>query len=306
MRVDRRSFLELAALTGAAFALAPVPGFARAGKPLTRKIPSSGVLLPVIGMGTWITFNVGENQKLRDARTEVLREFFSRGGSLVDSSPMYGSSEAVVGYALAKLGHPETLFSATKVWTSSAAEGLEQIKTSQRLWGEKTFDLLQVHNLDAWQDHLKTLFQMKADGKLKHVGVTTSHGRRHDELEKIMRAQPLDFVQLTYNLADRTVEKRLLRVAAERGIAVIANRPFDGGDLIKRFSGKPLPPWASEIDCTNWPQFLLKFVVSHPALTCAIPATSKVEHMKENMGACTGRLPDAAMRERMAAYAASL
>ena len=257
-------------------------------------------------MGTWITFNVGSNQRLRDARTEVLREFFRGGGGMIDSSPMYGSAEEVVGYGLAKLGDAKTLFSATKVWTSSASAGSQQIRDSHRLWGVKTFDLLQVHNLVGWRDHLRALFQMKEKGDLRHVGVTTSHGLRHEELERIMRNEPLDFVQLTYNMVDRDAEKRLLGLAQERGIAVIANRPFDGGGLVDRVKNKPLPNWATEFDCANWPQFLLKFIVSHPAITCAIPATTRVEHMRENMGACTGRLPDAATRARMIAYLSGL
>lgn len=303
----RREFLEILALSAASMALPSIPQLSPAAeaKPLTKKIPRSGVLIPVIGMGTWITFNVGTNEKLRDNRAEVAKEFFTHGGGMIDSSPMYGSSEAVIGYCLKKLNFPKTLFSATKVWTSSKPEGLQQIQDSQKLWNLKKFDLLQVHNLEGWQDHLKTLFKMKEKGELGHVGITTSHGRRHDEVERLMRNQPLDFVQLTYNMADQSAEK-LLAVAEERRIAVIANRPLDGGDLIRRVQGKPLPAWASDIDCQNWAQFFLKFVVSHPRITCAIPATSKVEHMRENMGASKGRMPDAATREKMLKYLSSL
>lgn len=264
------------------------------------------VKVPRIGMGTWITFNVGRDQRLRDARTEVLREFFKHGGGMIDSSPMYGSSEEVVGYALKKLNYPKSAFTATKVWTSDSAEGLQQMKTSQDLWGVKKFDLMQIHNLDGWKLHLPTLMKMKAEGQIKYVGITTSHGRRHDEFEKVMREHPLDFVQLTYNMVDRDAEKRLLGLAKDRNIAVIANRPFDGGDLMKKFSGKPLPAWASEFECANWAEFFLKFVVSHPAVTCAIPATSRVDHMRENMGASRGRLPDVREREKMIKYLASL
>lgn len=305
--MNRRKFLELITIS-ASLALGSIPGiaYAQQTKPITKKIPTSGLLLPVIGLGTWITFNVGNSERLRDTRTEVMREFFNHGGGIIDSSPMYGSSEAVIGYGLAKLGYPKTLFSATKVWTSSPSEGPEQIQNSKRLWGLQKFDLLQVHNLEAWEAHLKMLFKMKESGELRHVGITTSHGRRHDDMEKIMRSQPLDFVQLTYNIVDRSAEDRLLGVAQERGIAVIANRPFDGGDLFRRVQGKSLPTWAAEIDCRNWAQFFLKFIVSHPAITCAIPATSKVAHMRENMGAAAGRLPDAATREKMIKYLASL
>jgi diketogulonate reductase-like aldo/keto reductase len=198
------------------------------------------------------------------------------------------------------------LFSATKVWTSSTAEGLEQIAASERLWGLPRLDLLQVHNLLNWKGHLETLSAMKADGKVRYIGVTTSHGRRHQELEQIMATQPIDFVQLTYNIADREAEARLLPLAAERGIAVIANRPFRGGSLIDRVERDPLPGWAREIDCTEWSQVLLKFIVSHPAVTCAIPATSRVDHMVQNMAAARGAMPDAALRRRMAADVAAL
>ncbi len=315
MQADRRDFLKSLILASLATGL-PLQRASAQKKPsekelaktsslLAKKIPSTGLELPVIGLGTWITFNVGNNKGLRDQRTEVLREFLSLGGRIVDSSPMYGSSEEVIGYALSKLDHPKSLFSATKVWTSSAKEGLEQIADSQRLWGIKKFDLFQVHNLDAWEDHLKTLFKMKEKGELAYVGVTTSHGRRHDELEKIMKSQPIDFVQLTYNIEDREVEQKILPLAIEKKIAVIANRPYQGGTLIRRLKGKPLPAVAEAFDCKTWAEFLLKFIVSHPAITCAIPATSKTEHLRENMAAGRGKLPDKTTRDAMArAYGA--
>ncbi|MEZ5534447.1 MAG: aldo/keto reductase [Thiolinea sp.] len=272
---------------------------------LTKPIPASGEQLPVIGMGTWITFNVGSDSAARNARTEVLNAFLELGGGMVDSSPMYGSAEEVVGYALHRLGKPQPkLFSATKVWTPFAGE--EQIDTSFRLWGIERFDLFQIHNLVNWQEHLQTLLAHKQAGKIRYIGITTSHGRRHAELEEIMRTQPIDFVQLTYNVLDREVEQRLLPVARERGIAVIANRPFQGGRLFDRFANRPLPDWAKDIGCENWAQFFLTFVVSHPAVTCAIPATSQVAHMQENMGAGRGTLPDQATRTRMLNYIQSL
>jgi diketogulonate reductase-like aldo/keto reductase len=215
---------------------------------------------------------------------------------------MYGSAEAVIGHALAQLGPQQTLFSASKVWTSSTSQGLQQIADSHRLWGIARFDLLQVHNLVNWQAHLETLFAMKAEGELRYVGITTSHGRRHDDLEEIMRQHPIDFVQATYNIVDRQLEQRILPLAAERGIAVIANRPYQGGSLISRLKRQPLPAWAGEIDCHNWAQLLLKFIVSHPAVSCAIPATSRIEHLRENMGAALGRMPDAAERARLLEY----
>jgi diketogulonate reductase-like aldo/keto reductase len=308
MDLTRRRFLGMAAWAAAALAAGRLPASASPANraALTKRIPASGEELPVVGMGTWRTFDVGNDARLRNRRTELLGAFFEGGGGMVDSSPMYGSSEATVGHAWAALGRPKGLFSATKVWTSFEAQGLEQIRDSRRLWGIEKFDLFQVHNLRAWEDHLPTLLKMKEEGSLKFVGVTTSHGRRHEELERVMRAQPLDFVQLTYNLRHSEAEDRLLGLARDRGIAVIANRPFDGGDLIDDLKGRPLPPWAGEVDCRNWPEFLLKWAVSHPAVTCAIPATSRVEHMRENMGAAAGTLPGAAARKRMREYVLNL
>ncbi len=295
----RRRFLLGAA--GSALLLGAKAGHA-AERRLEKPIPSSGQPLPAIGMGTWITFNVGEDQVLRDQRVEVLRAFFEAGGGMVDSSPMYASSQAVVGYCLKQLGEPPGLFSATKVWTSAGSKGPAQIAESLAEWDLPRFDLLQVHNLVAWQAHLETLYTMKQTGQLGYVGITTSHGSRHQQFQEIMERSPLDFVQLTYNMVDREAESRLLPLARERGIAVIVNRPFQGGRLIDRVQNQPLPAWAGEIDCRTWAAFLLKFIVSHPAVTCAIPATSKVPHMKENMDAGLGRMPDAQERQRMLDY----
>ncbi|HSJ78406.1 MAG TPA: aldo/keto reductase [Erythrobacter sp.] len=292
--------ITAAPLLGAATALA------QPSRPFTRAIPSSGEALPLVGLGSWITFNVGDDRAARDASAEVMRNFFLAGGRLIDSSPMYGSAQEVIGYGLRKLGRPAQLFAADKVWISDGSEGRAQIETSRRRWGVPRFDLLQVHNLRSWQAHLPTLFAMKAAGQLRYVGITTSHGRRHDDMARIMSRQPLDFVQLTYNLFDREVEQRLLPLARERGIAVLVNRPFQQGGLIRRLERQPLPPWAADIDCSSWAQFALKFIISHPAVTCAIPATTQVAHVLENMGAASGRLPDQAMRARMAAFVARL
>lgn len=267
-----------------------------------RAIPSSGEVLPRVGLGSWITFNVGDDRVARDASAEVMRAFFQAGGRLIDSSPMYGSAQEVIGYGLKKLGAPKALFAADKVWISDGAAGRAQIENSRRLWGIPRFDLVQIHNLLSWQAHLPTLFAMKAAGQLRYVGITTSHGRRHDEMARIMSSQPLDFVQFTYNLFDREAEQRLLPLAQERGIAVIINRPFQQGALLDKLKGLSLPPWAADIDCTSWAQFALKFVISHPAVTCAIPATTSVAHVRENLAAAGGRLPDPVMRARMAAY----
>lgn len=266
---------------------------------IVRRIPATGEALPVIGMGSWLTFHVFSDREALAVRTEILREFFARGGSLLDSSPMYGRSEAVLGHCLAELGQPGAAFRATKVWILGQRFGINQMEHSESLWGQGGFDLMQVHNLLDWQTQLETLKEWKAAGRIRYLGITTSHGRRHEELEGLMRTQPLDFVQFTYNMAETETDERLLPLAAERGIAVIINRPFDGGNLFDRVGNAPLPGWAAEIGCANWAQVFLKFVVSHPAVTCAIPATSQVAHMQENMGALMGPLPDAAMRRRM-------
>jgi diketogulonate reductase-like aldo/keto reductase len=219
---------------------------------------------------------------------------------------MYGSSQSVIGYGLEKLGRPAGVFAADKVWISSGSRGPEQIEESRAQWGVRRFDLLQVHNLLAWEEHLPTLLAMKAEGRVRYVGITTSEGRRHGELEKIMASRPIDFVQVTYNALDREVEDRILPLARDRGIAVIVNRPFRQGALIRQVERHPLPVFASEIGAANWAQFLLKFIVAHPAVTCAIPATTRVAHVMENMGAAAGPLPDAAMRRRMAAQVEGL
>ncbi|HSS63708.1 MAG TPA: aldo/keto reductase [Gammaproteobacteria bacterium] len=301
-RFDRRTFVSLFGAAAAGAALAPNPLAAQAPSPITRLIPSTGERLPVIGMGSWITFHVGDNADERAVRVEILRQFFSRGGALIDSSPMYGLSEEVIGHCLERLGNPGALFSATKVWTLGELLGISQMKHSEYLWGGDGFDLMQIHNLVDWQTHLKTLLRWKEEGRIRYIGVTTSHGRRHDELEQIVKSEPIDFVQLTYNIIDRQAENRLLPAAADRAVAVIVNRPFRRGALPDRLKGKPLPAWAVEFGCENWPQFLLKFIVSHPHVTCAIPSTSRVDHMMENMGANFGRLPDMQTRRRMIRY----
>ena len=265
---------------------------------LTRPIPSTGEALPVVGLGSWITFNVGGDPVARDACAEVMRNFVDAGGRMIDSSPMYGSSQEVIGYGLRKAALTARIFSADKVWTSSA-RGREQIDQSRRNWQVSRFDLVQVHNLLNWQEHLPVLFAMKAAGQLRYVGITTSEGRRHREVEQLMRGNPLDFVQVTYNPVDREADERILPLARDRGIAVIVNRPFREGALTRALARQPLPPWAAEVDCTSWAELVLKFIVSHPAVTCAIPATTSVAHVRENMNAAYGRLPDATMRQRI-------
>lgn len=302
--MNKRQFIKtLMGLPALSFCLRNNVSFGDPQSRILKKIPPSGELIPVIGMGSWITFDIGlYDQEALDTRVEVLRSFFDKGGALIDSSPMYGNSEQIIGYCLKRLQNKDALFAATKVWTWSKLLGIAQMNNSHEYWGIKQFALMQIHNMLDWESHLETLRQWQHEGKIRYIGITTSHGRRHDELEKVLKRERFDFVQFTYNMVDREVEQRLLPLAADRGIAVIINRPFQRGDLFKQVNGRPLPPWAKEIDCENWAQFFLKFVVSHPHVTCAIPATSRVDHMQENMGACYGVLPDANTRKKMALY----
>lgn len=297
--MDRRTVLQLLGLS------ALLPAYANSpAAPLTKPIPSSGEQIPVVGLGTWITFNVGRDPQGRQQCADVMRAFFAAGGRLIDSSPMYGSSQPVIGEGLQKLGMPQSLFSAEKVWTSS--DGAAQIEASRRLWQVPRFDLVQVHNLLDWEEKLPLLQEMKKAGRLRYVGITTSEGRRHRDFEQVMRGHRLDFIQLTYNPVDREAEKTLLPLARERGIAVLANRPFQEGALTRKLQRHALPPWAAEIGCTSWAQLVLKHIVSHPAVTCAIPATSSVAHVRENLAAGSGPMPDEAMRRRIADHIGKL
>jgi diketogulonate reductase-like aldo/keto reductase len=312
-RLSRRDWLRLLGAAGAASVLRPWTGLTlpgqedpRSGPLLTRRIPSSGEELPLVGLGSWITFNVGEDRTARDSCAGVMAAFFQSGGRLIDSSPMYGSSQDVIGYGLQKLGSSARVFSADKVWESRGASGPSQVEESRRKWGVPRFDLLQVHNLLGWEEHLPMLFAMKAAGRLRYVGVTTSDGRRHDEIERIMRSQPIDFAQVSYNVLDREVEERILPLAQERRIGVIINRPLRRGDLIRVVERTPLPSWTADIDCHSWAAVLLKFIVSHPAVTCAIPATTRADHVRENMAASYGRLPDMALRRRIVSFVEKL
>jgi diketogulonate reductase-like aldo/keto reductase len=304
--LSRRRLLRAVVATGAAALFRPLLASSEQARVLSKPIPSAGEGLPAVGLGSWITFNVGNDRIARDACAQVMRAFFDSGGRLIDSSPMYGSSQEVIGYGLAKLNGPPSLFSADKVWISSGARGPDQIEASRRLWGVPRFDLLQVHNLLSWEQHLRTLLDMKDAGRLRYVGVTTSEGRRHGDVERIIRSQRIDFVQVTYNILDRQVEERILPLARDRGIGVIVNRPFREGELLRKIGRYPLPGWAAEIGCTSWAQIILKFIISHPGVTCAIPATTRVDHVRENMAAATGPLPDAAMRARMIAHVEKL
>ncbi len=308
--LNRRKFLQLSASSlalnpfGHMYAKSPVSQTQK----ITKAIPKTREALAIIGMGTWQTFNVGSDLPLRNQRVEVLKTFFDLGGQMIDSSPMYGSSQAVLGYGLEKLGVPQSLFSADKIWTSNGNATIKQLTEIEREWRLKKFDLMQIHNLLSWREHLENLQHLKKQRKIRYLGITTSHGRRHEELERIMSNFELDFVQLTYNVIDREVEERLLPIAQEKQIAIIANRPFRGGSLLNRLQSKnaKLPSWAKDFQIHNWAQYLLKFICSHPAVTCAIPATSQVTHMQENMGAGFGLLPDKQTREKMIAHVQNL
>jgi len=299
--INRRHFIALTAASAGSMFFPSERSWAQDGI-LTKPIPSCGEMLPLVGLGSWITFNVGRDQRGLAQSASVMRAFFEAGGRMIDSSPMYGSSQTTIGYGLAQTGVPDNLFATDKVWTSGQSDGVEQIAKTQGYWGVPKFSLIQVHNLRDWKAHLPTLFEMKRQGNLGYVGVTTSHGRRHRELERILTTQPIDFLQLTYNAANREAENRLLPLARERGIAVIANRPFGGGRLIRKVNRTALPSWAQEFECKSWSEFLLKFIVSNPAMNCAIPATTNVQHVLENMSASRGILPNENLRRRMAAH----
>ena len=298
--VDRRKFLTLS-LIGLYNTFVPSYSFSETINPLqiNKIIPKTGELLPSIGMGTWITFDIGYNTDEVNKRAEIVRNFFSNGGSLIDSSPMYGSAEKVLGLCLEKITEPKKLFSATKVWTPINKHGEQQIENSYRLWKLNYFSLIQVHNLVNYKEHLKKLRELKEQKKLKYIGVTTSHGNKHKLLIDILNNEDIDFVQFTYNVLDDEAEKILLPLAQEKKIAVIINRPFQGGSLFNHIIGKKIPTWLNSIGIHSWPEFFLKFITSHPAVTCAIPATSRLDHMKENMKSLFGNLPNIEERAKM-------
>jgi diketogulonate reductase-like aldo/keto reductase len=296
--LTRRTVLGLMA----AAAAGPSPARA-ASSILTRPIPSSGEAIPAVGLGTWRTFDVGPAPAERAPLKTVLQRFVELGGRVIDSSPMYGTAESVAGDLAADLGVTDTLFFATKVWTSGREAGVAQIEQSFRRFRTKRLDLLQIHNLLDWQTQLRTLRDFKQTGRIRYLGVTHYTSSAYDELERVLRSEQLDFLQVNYSVGEREAERRILPLAAERGIAVLVNRPFSEGGLFQRVRGKALPTWASEIGCESWAQLLLKWVLGNPAATCVIPATSRPEHLVDNMNAGVGALPDEKMRNQIAVAA---
>ncbi|MGE0260696.1 MAG: aldo/keto reductase [Alphaproteobacteria bacterium] len=300
----RRDVFATIAVAGAAL-LGSVAAMAAADNPMiTRPIPSSGPsnseMMPVIGLGTWQVFDVGPGDPARPALTEVLRALTDAGGHMIDTSPMYGRAEAVTGDLVAEAGLRPRVFLATKVWTGGRDAGIAQMRRSADLLRSPVLDLIQIHNLLDWRTHLATLRRMKDDGRVRYIGITHYTTGSLPELARILAAEPgIDFVQCGYSLETRDAETRLLPVAAERGVAVIVNQPFETGGMFRRVRGRPLPDWAAEFDCASWAQLFLKYLIADPAVTCVIPATAKPEHMADNLKAGFGRLPDAAQRERI-------
>ncbi len=301
--ISRRDLLRVALGTGA---LALTEKFAMAETILRKPIPKTAESLPAIGLGTWQTFDVGAAPSARAALKEVLRRFVQTGGSVIDSSPMYGKSEGVVGDLAAELGVHKQLFLATKVWTSGRDAGVRQMEESLNRLRAGKIDLMQVHNLVDYRTHLATLRRWKEQGRVRYIGITHYTASAYGELERVIASEELDFVQVNYSLGERDAEQRILPLAAERKLAVLINRPFTAGQLFRRARSKPLPPWSEEIGCASWAQFFLKFIIAHPAVTCALPATGNLEHLIDNMQAGNGPLPNAQVRARMARYVDAL
>lgn len=283
-----------------------MPDARAAQRLLQRPIPRTGEMLPIVGLGTWQTFDVGPHAPQRTGLKEVLRELVALGGRVVDSSPMYGQSERVVGDLVSELHNREQLFFATKVWTSGRDAGIRQMEDSFRLMRTQTMDLMQIHNLLDHETHLRTLQEWKAAGRIRYIGITHYHSGAFADLERLVKTKQYDFVQFNFSLDEPEAEARLLPACAASGTAVLINRPFAQAGLFGRVRGKPLPPWAAELQCASWAQFFLKWILGHPAVTCAIPGTRRVEHLRDNLAAATGTLPDAATRKRMADYVAAL
>jgi diketogulonate reductase-like aldo/keto reductase len=295
--MDRRYFLQ----TLSALGLVPLTSgwISMTDTILKRSIPSTLEKLPAVGLGTWQTFDVGQNEDERTPLRAVLQTLIDKGGSVVDSSPMYGNSEKVVGDLSAALGLNNKLFIATKIWTRGEKEGIKQMNNSFALLQRKKIDLMQIHNLVDWQTHLKTLREWKEQGKIRYIGITHYTESAYSSIEEILKNTPVDFLQINYSMLSRRAEERLFPLAQEKKVAVIINQPFEEGALFNRVKGKAVPEWAKEFDCNSWGQFFLKFILFQAAVTCVIPGTSKPHHMLDNLGAAFGKLPTEKHRDQM-------
>ena len=304
--ITRRQLLQYSASAAAAASLGLNVQARESAPMITRAIPSSGEAIPVVGMGTSRTFDTPADADSIALLKQVMQSFFANGGKVIDSSPMYGNAESRGGDVIRGMEPQPPVFAATKVWTTGKDAGIAQMEESARRMAVDTFDLIAVHNLQDWETHMATLKDWKEQGKVRYIGITTSHGRSHDEFIKVMKTEPIDFVQFSYNIMDRAAEESLFPVAQEQGIATMINRPYQRGSLFAKTRGKDLPDVAADIDVDSWGQFFLKFILAHPGVTSIIPATSKVHHMDDNMKANLGRVPDSDQREEMLSVFASL
>lgn len=302
---NRRKALKLMALGSLSLSI-PSWSFSNTASIMKRAIPSTGEKIGVVGLGTWQTFDVGNSTSEREPLKEVLKVLIDQGGSLIDSSPMYGSSEKVVGDLTAELNLRDKIFYATKVWTSGKTQGERQMQSSIDKMRANPMDLMQIHNLQDWKTHIKTLYDWKEKGLIKYIGITHYVNGAHSELERIIKSEQIDFVQMNYSIVDRNAEKSLIPIAQEKGVAVITNRPYAGGSLFQKTRGVKLPDWADEFGCNSWGQFFLKYLIGNEAVTCVIPGTSKPYHMTDNMGAGLGRIPDATQRNKMVEFLGTL
>jgi aryl-alcohol dehydrogenase-like predicted oxidoreductase len=299
----RRAFLTTGAIAMGAMLM---PADARGAAMIERRIPKTGEAIPAIGLGTWQVFDVAGNAAEMAQAKETLKVFVELGGRVIDSSPMYGSSESVTGQLATELGVRAKLFVATKVWTTGRRAGIRQMEDSMKKLRVERLDLMQVHNLQDTDTHLATLREWKAAGRVRYVGVTHYHSGAHADLERFVKRDDIDFIQVNYSIAEPEADRRLLQAAADSRVAVIVNRPFVTGEMFRQVKGKPLPDWAKEIGCASWAQFFLKWILAHPAVTCAIPATRNPAHLTDDLGAASGPLPDEATRRKMSAYFNSL